>query len=144
MSDTPVCEGPFDSFPEPSPSSFTATQSYSSAKRALANCNSSSASTSTACSQLVGALAQPRRHVEQDAMNLRLLLIQQPNQVVVLLDRLQRLNEYGLAAGRGAVCDSLHATALLHLHRNHEALATDGDQLFLNRTTLGKPPQISP
>ena len=86
--------------------------------------------------------AQPRCHLQQNAMDLGLLVFQQPHQIVVLLDGLQRLDEYGLSAGRSAVRHALHPAALLHLHRNHEAFATNGDQLFLHRAVLGKPPQI--
>ena len=86
--------------------------------------------------------AQARGHLQQNAMDLRLLIFQQAHQVVVLLDGLQRLDEYRLSAGRGAVRHALHPAALLHLHRNDEAFAANGDQLILHRAVLGKPPQI--
>jgi hypothetical protein len=39
------------------------------------------------------------RHGDENAVNLRLLLIEQPHQLVVLFDRLQRLDEDRLARG---------------------------------------------
>ncbi len=92
--------------------------------------------------QFIGAFAQARRHIEQDAMDFRLLLFQQADKIVVLLDGLQRLDEHGLAAGRRAMGDALHSAALLHLHRDDEAFAANGDQFLLHRSTFGKPPQI--
>src|SRR5579871_771207 len=77
--------------------------------------------------QRVRVLAQARGHVEQDAMHLRLLVIQQTHQLIVLLDGLERLDEDGLAAGGGAVSNALHAAALLDFHRDDEALAANRD-----------------
>src|SRR5579875_1803329 len=38
---------------------------------------------------------------------------------------------------------TLHSAALLHLDGDHKALAANGDQFFLQRAALRKPPQIS-
>jgi hypothetical protein len=92
--------------------------------------------------KFIGAFTQAGGHIEKDAMDFRLLVFQQADQIVVLLDGLQRFDEYRLSAGRGSMGDALHAPALLRLHRDDEAFAANGDQLFLNRTALGKPPQI--
>ena len=93
--------------------------------------------------QRVGLLAQTRGHLQQDAMNLRLLVVQEPHQIVVLLNRLQRLDENGLAAGRRSVRHSLHAPPLLDLHGDDEAIAANRDQLFLHGAAFGEPPQIT-
>ncbi len=58
-------------------------------------------------------LADAVRHLKQNAMNLGLLVLQQPHQFVVLLDGLQRLDEHRLPAGAGAVDHALHAAFLL-------------------------------
>ena len=60
-------------------------------------------------------------------MNFGLLVFQQTDQVIVLLDRLQRLDEHRLPAGRCSVRHTLYATALFYLYRNYKALAADGD-----------------
>ena len=86
--------------------------------------------------------AQARRHLQQNAMDLGLLVVEQPHQFVVLLDRLQRLDEHGLPARRSAMRHALHPPAVFHFHRNHKAFAANGDQFFLHRAAVGKPPQI--
>ncbi len=83
-------------------------------------------------------LADAAGHLEQNAMDLRLLFVEQAHQLVVLLDGLERLDEDGLAAGAGAVDDALHAALLLDFHRNHEALAADGDEFVLHGAAFGK------
>ena len=92
--------------------------------------------------QGVGVLAQTAGHLQQNAMNLRLLVFQQPHQIVVLLDGLQRLDENGLPAGRCAVGHALYASALLNFYGNDEALTANGDQFFLHRAAFRQPPQI--
>src|SRR5581483_10013418 len=42
-----------------------------------------------------------------------------------------------------AVHHAVYALALLGFYRDHEALATDGDQLVLNGAAFGQPSQIS-
>ena len=76
-------------------------------------------------------------------MNLRQLLIQQPHQFVVLLDRLQRLHKHGLPARTGTVYHTLHPALLFGLHRNHKALAAYGDQLILHCAILGQSTQVT-
>src|ERR1700739_542684 len=75
-------------------------------------------------------------------MDFSLLFVQQSNQFIVLLDGLQRLNKNRLAAGTGAMDYSLHAALLLDLDRDHETLAANGHQLFLNGAAFGEMPQI--
>ena len=74
-------------------------------------------------------------------MNLRLLFFKQPNQFVVLLNRLQRLDIDGLPAGTSSMNDTRNAPLRLRLDRNHEAFPTNRDQLVLNAATLRQPPQ---
>src|SRR5271169_617105 len=76
----------------------------------------------------VGVFPDVARHLEQDAMNLGLLFIQQADPFVVLLDGLERLYKHGLSAGTRSVYDTLHAPLLLNFHRNYETLAADGDK----------------
>src|SRR5271166_485337 len=37
---------------------------------------------------------------------------------------------------------ALHAPAVFHFHRNHEAFAANGDQFLLHGAAVGKPPQV--
>ena len=83
------------------------------------------------------------RHLQQNAMNLRLLFLQQPHQLVVLLNSFQRLNKHRLPAGAGAVHHALHAPLLLNFYRNNEALAAYRNQFVLNRSALGQAAQIA-
>ena len=76
-------------------------------------------------------------------MNFRQLFFQQPPQLVVLLDRLQRLDEYSLPARTGSVHHSLHAPLLLDLHGDDKAFAADGHQFILHRAAFRQPPQVS-
>ena len=88
-------------------------------------------------------LGDAARHLKQNAVNLRLFLIQQAHQLIVLLDGFQRFHKDGLPARTGAVHHALHAPFLFHLHRNHKALAPDGHQLILNRATLRQAAKIT-
>ena len=83
-------------------------------------------------------LADAPRHLEQNAMNLRLLFVEQAHQFVVLLDRLQRLDKNGLAARTGSMHHALHAPFLLNLYGDDKALAADRHQLVLHRAVLGQ------
>src|ERR1035441_5339119 len=76
-------------------------------------------------------------------MDFGLFLIQQANQFVVLLDGFERLDKDGLSAGTGSVHDSLDAAFLLDFHRDHETLATDGDQFVLHGAALGEFAQVT-
>ncbi len=88
-------------------------------------------------------LADPARHLEQDAVDLGLLFIEQPHQFVVLFDGLKRLDKYRLPAGTCAVDHALHTAFLLDFDWDYEALAAYGDQLILHRAALGQPAQIA-
>ena len=92
---------------------------------------------------LLGLRADALRHLEQDAVNFRQFFFQQPHQFVVLLDRLQRLDEHGLPARTRAVHHALHAPFLLDFHRDDKAFAADGHEFVLHRAALGQPPQIA-
>ena len=82
-------------------------------------------------------------HLQQDAMHLSLLLLQQAHQFVVLLDGLQRLHKNRLAAGADAMHYAIHAPLLLDLYRDHEALAAYGYKLLLHCAFAGEPPQVA-
>ena len=86
---------------------------------------------------------EPCGHVEQDTVDLGLLVVQQPHQVVVLLDGLQRLDEDGLPARRRSVGHALHAPTLFDLHRDHEAIPANRDQLVLHGPALREPAQVA-
>ncbi len=77
-------------------------------------------------------------------MDFGLLVFQQADQLVVLLDGLQWLNEYCLAAGGGSVRHALDTTPLFDLDGNDKSLAANGDELVLHSTALGQPSQIRP
>ena len=93
------------------------------------------------CLRLARDLA---RHLHEDAMDLGLLLIEQADQLVVLLDGLERLNVDRLAAAAGAVHHAGNAPLPLRFHRDDEALAADGDQVFLRRAFTGESAQRLP
>ncbi len=88
-------------------------------------------------------LADALRHFQQDAVNLGQFFFQQAHEFVVLLDGFQGLDEDGLAAGTGAVDDSLHAAFLLDLHGDDEAFAADGDEFVLHGAAFGEAAEIS-
>ena len=83
-----------------------------------------------------GALADPAGHLEQNAMRLRLLFIEQTYQIVILLDRLNRLNKDSLPARTRPVHNPRHAPLLFDLHRNHKTFATNGDEFVLHRSAF--------
>ena len=109
----------------------TGTQLYSSAKPRFGKLQLQFARTSTAAR--IGSACSPdaARHLDQNAVNLRLLFIEQPHQLVVLFDGFERLDENGLPARAGAVHHALHAPFLLDLYRDHKALTANCDQLVL-------------
>ncbi len=88
--------------------------------------------------RLAGYLA---RHLDEDAVHLGLLLVEQADEFVVLLDRLERLDIYGLAAAAGAVHHTRDAALELCLHRDDEALAANRDEVFLRRALAGEAAQ---
>ena len=80
---------------------------------------------------LVGLRADGPRHRDQNPVDLALLFVEQSLQLVVLLDGFERFHEYSLPGRGGPVNDAGNLAAKLRLHRNHEALAAHGDQIFL-------------
>src|SRR5208282_2012174 len=82
-------------------------------------------------------------HLQEDAMNLGLFLIEQADQFVVLLDGFERLDEDRLSAGTGAVHDALYASFLLNFDWDNETLAADGDQFVLHGAAFGEFPQVA-
>ena len=87
----------------------------------------------------LGLRSNALRHLDQDAVNLRQFLVQQPHQFIVLFDRLQGLDEHGLPARTGAVDDTLHAPFLFNFYRDHKAFAPDRHQFILHRATFRQP-----
>ena len=67
-----------------------------------------------------------------------MFFFEQADELIVLFDGFQGLDEYGLAAGAGAVYDSLHAAFLFDLYGDYEAFATDRDQFVLHRAAFGQ------
>ena len=82
-------------------------------------------------------LADASRHLDQNAVDLRLFFIEQSHQFVVLFDGLQGLDKNGLSAGTGAVHHALHSPFLLDLHRDDKALTANRDQFVLHRAAFG-------
>src|SRR6185369_1364161 len=82
-------------------------------------------------------------HFREDAVDFCLFFFEQPDEIVILLDSLHRLDENRLPGRTGAVHDPRHSSPLLDLHGNHETLAANCDQLFLNRTAFGEPSQMA-
>ncbi len=78
------------------------------------------------------------RHSHQDTVNFALLLIQQPSQLVVVLDGLHRFDKYGLAARARAVNHTSNLAFEFGFHRNDEALAAHGNQRVLGAAILGQ------
>ena len=64
-------------------------------------------------------------------MNLGLLFFDQADQFVVLLDGFERLDVNRLARGAGAVNHAGDAALQLGADGNDEAVAADGDEVFL-------------
>ena len=88
--------------------------------------------------RLAGYLA---RHLDEDAVHFCLLFVEQADEFVILIDRLERLDIYGLAAAAGAVHHTRDAAFELCLHRNDEALAANRDEVFLCRALAGEAAQ---
>jgi hypothetical protein len=81
------------------------------------------------------------RHGQEDAPGLGLFFFDQPDQLVVLLDGLERLQVNRLAAGAGAMHHSGNAPLMLRLDRDDEALPAYGDQIFLGAAAFREPAQ---
>ena len=89
----------------------------------------------------MGALADPRCHLQQNSMDLNEFIFQQAHQFIVLLNSFKRFYKHGLAAGTCAVYDSRYVALVLGLYRNDEAFAANGDDVFLQRVAFRQPPQ---
>ena len=83
-------------------------------------------------------------HRQEDAVDLRLLLLEEPDQFIVLLNGFQRLDVHGLPARTRSVDDSRNPPFRLRLDGNHKPLAANGDQFVLDATALRQPPQRLP
>ena len=68
---------------------------------------------------------------DKDAVNFFLLFFEEADEFVVLLNGLKGLNVDSLAGGAGAVHDSRDAALELAANGNDEAVAADGDEVFL-------------
>src|SRR5579883_2750172 len=90
-----------------------------------------------------GALCDAASHFQQDAVDLGLFFVEEANEVVVLLDGVERLDEDGLSAGAGAVYDAGDAAFQLDLDGDDEALAADGDQLVLHGAAFGETAEVA-
>src|SRR2546425_848944 len=90
----------------------------------------------------VGVFADEMGHLQQDAMNLSLLFLQQSHELVILLNGFQRLDKDGLPARTRAVSYTLHPPLLLGLYGYNETLTPNGDQFLLNRSAFGQSAQI--
>ena len=77
------------------------------------------------------------RHPDKDTARFRLLFIEQADQLVVLLDRLQGLQINGLAARARAMNDARDAPLELLLHRDDEAFPADRNQLVPGFSPIG-------
>ena len=88
--------------------------------------------------ETVGAAAHLAGEGDKDAVNLGLLFFDEAHQLVVLLDGFQGLDVDGLPRGAGAVDDARDAALQLRADGDDEALAADGDEVFLGRAFLGE------
>ena len=91
-----------------------------------------------AFNQTVRVAAHLPRERDKDAMNLRLLLFDEPHQLVVLLDGFERLHIDRLPRRARAVNHAGDAPLELRAHGNHEALAANGDDVVLRRILRGQ------
>ncbi len=91
--------------------------------------------------QVVRPVADPARQLAQDPDHLAALLVLQGDDVVVQLDRGQRLHEQaGPRAGR-AVDDPGELAAMLRLQEQHVAVVAGGDELVLKHAVGVLPAQ---
>ena len=81
--------------------------------------------------QVQPAAPQPVRQGQQDAPDLVGLVLLEGDDVVVDLDRAQRLEEQAGPASRAAVHDAGDRASMLRAHEEHEAPVAFGDDLFL-------------
>src|SRR2546423_9331465 len=73
---------------------------------------------------------QAFRELEQDAQNFRAFLFPELHELVVGLDRFERLDKPGLARSAGAVNNSGNAAATFGAQGDHQAFVAPGDVVF--------------
>ena len=81
--------------------------------------------------QAMGIAAHLASESDKDAMDLGLLFLDEADQFVVLFDGLERLDVNRLPRGAGAVDHAADAPLELAADGNDEAVAADGDKVFL-------------
>ena len=89
----------------------------------------------------VGLHSDLARHGQEDAPGLGLLFFDQPHQLVILLDGLERLQVDRLPTRRRAMHHPGNAPLILRLDRDHETFSPNRDQVFLRAAALRKTPQ---
>ena len=87
------------------------------------------------CSPISAVIARKMRR------GLGLFLFDQPYQLVVLLDGLERLQVDRLPAGAGAMDHAGNAPLMLRLYRYDETLPAYGDQIFLGAAAFAESAQ---
>jgi len=85
-----------------------------------------------------GLLTDRAGHGDEDAVDLGLLFVEQANQFVVLFDSFEGLNEDCLPGRRRAMNDAGNLAFELGFDGDDEAVATDGDEVFLRTPTFAK------
>ena len=69
-------------------------------------------------------------------MHLAQLFFTEPDQLVVQVDGLQRLDEQCMPTAAGPMDDALDAPLAARDHRNHEAVVSNRHEIFLERAVL--------
>ena len=87
---------------------------------------------------LVSVAADLAGERNEYAMNLSLLFFNEAHEFVVLLDGFERLNIDCLPGGTGAVDDAADAPLQLGTDGNNEAVAANGDEIFLGGAVAGE------
>jgi hypothetical protein len=82
--------------------------------------------------------ADEARQGDEDAVDLGLLFFEEADELVVLLDGFEGLDVDGLAGGAGAVDYAGDAALLLGFDGDDEAVAADGDEVFLGVAVGGE------
>ena len=93
---------------------------------------------SSAVHQPMGIAAHLPGEGDKDAMNLSLLVFQQAHQFVVLLDGFERLHVDRLPRRAGAVNYAANTALQFRADRNDEAVAANGDEVFLGGSVIGE------
>ena len=88
-----------------------------------------------------GVFAEGAGHGDEDAVNLGLLFVEEADEFVVLLDGFEGFDEDGLAGGRRAVDDAGDLAFELGFDRDDEAVAADGDEVFLGAAAFAQAAQ---